>query len=229
MGRFSAFGFLERAVEHLIDWRLVLRRDGWKSLLSKVWLDARKLPCRRLEYFLMAVPLDQPLPDLPCQNNVEVRPFLPSDLDFVRNENLPSEARMCVRRLAAGQEGLTALLDGELAGYAWLCRDDSLARIDLPMGSDEIMFTDAFTAPRFTGRGVNTRVALASLRRAKDLHLRRLIAYIRTDNLPSQAVWLGKMNGRVFAKLEFERVWTRRRTRIIEVSSPDELGEESAE
>jgi hypothetical protein len=128
---------------------------------------------------------------------------------------------MCARRLAAGQEGLTALLDGEIAGYAWLCRDDSLARVDLPVGPDEIMFTDAFTAPSLTDRGVNTCIALASLRRAKDLRLRRLIGYIRTDNLPSLAVWLGKMNGRVVAKLDFERVWTRRRTRIIELRSAD--------
>lgn len=219
MSNFSGFRFSRRALEHLVDWRHVLHRDGWSSFLKKVRQDARKLPRRKTEYIIMEVPLDHPFPDPPCLSLVEVRPFTSADLESVRKQFLPSEAAMCARRLAAGHEGLTAVLDGEFAGCCWLCRDDSLERADLSIGADEVLFTDAFTAPRFRGQGVNTSLALASLRRGKQLHLRRLIAYIRTDNAASQAVWLGKLNGRVFAKLEFKRVWTGRRTRISKVRS----------
>ena len=219
MSNFSGFRFSRRALEHLVDWRHVLHRDGWSSFLKKVRQDARKLPRRKVEYIIMEVPLEHPFPNPPCLSFVEVRPFTSADLEFVRKEFLPSEAAMCARRLAAGHEGLIAVLDGEIAGCCWLCRDDSLERADLPIGTDEVLFTDAFTAPRFRGQGVNTSLALASLRRARQLHLRRLIGYIRTDNTASQAVWLGKLNGRVFAKLEFKRVWTGRRTRITNVHS----------
>jgi GNAT superfamily N-acetyltransferase len=204
-------------VEHVIDWGFLARRAGWRPLIFKVRDVVRTLPRRRLRYIVMGVALDSPFPVSAGLENIEVRPFIPSDLHFVRREHLPSEAAMCARRLAAGQEGLTAVLDGEPAGYAWLCRNDALERVDLPMTSDEVMFTDAFTAPRFRGRGVNTSLALASLRWARELRYSRLIGYIEAGNGASLNVWLGKMGGRVFQRLEFERVWARRRTRRIEI------------
>lgn len=217
MKRRRAWGSLNRLFEHVIDWGFLALRAGWRPLISKVRDMVRTLPRRRLEYIVMAVYLDSPFPAPPDRENIEVRPFLPSDLHFVRREHLPSEAAMCGRRLAAGQEGLTAVLDGEPAGYAWLCRNDALERVDLPMKSDEVMFTDAFTAPRFRGRGVNTSLACASLRRARQLGCSRLIGYIEAGNGASLNVWLGKMGGRVFQRLEFERIWTRRRTQRIEI------------
>lgn len=211
-------------VEHVIDWGFLARRDGCRPLISKVRDVVRTLPRRRLEYIVMGVPLDSSFSAPARPENIEIRPFIPSDLDFVRREHLPSEAAMCGRRLAVGQEGLTAVLESEPAGYAWLCRNDALERVDLPVKSDEVMFTDAFTAPRFRGRGVNTSLALASLQRARKLGCSRLIGYIEAGNGASLYVWLGKMGGRVFQRLEFERIWARRRTRRIEIRTAEPSG-----
>ena len=100
------------------DWNCLIQRRGWKRALPQIGEEIIALPYRRIKFVVVARSLLEPLPDLKPKIPVTVRPFEPADLGFVRQERLPSEVRLCIRRLELGHHGLVACIDGAAAGYA---------------------------------------------------------------------------------------------------------------
>jgi len=207
-----------RLPELLADWRHLVRCDGWKVAAPRIGREIVSLPYRHLRFVVVTRDLQQPLPDLQAKVALQIRPFEHSDLDFVRRENLPSEANLCARRLEHGHYGLVACLEhrehsaSSVVGYAWAAMDLSLERVDLKLAPGEVMVTDAFTAPACRGKGVQTALALARLRLLRDRGYKRVVAYIETGNEPSLAVWR-KVGAEVTAHLDFVRIGFWRRTR----------------
>lgn len=205
-------GWRQRLSEIWADWRLLVQRDGWRAAWPQIRRELLTLPYRRMEYLVLARPLDESLPPVQAKVPLEFRPFTPEDLEFVRREHLPTEAALCARHLALGHDGLAACLNGAIVGYAWSCADTSLERIELKLAPGDILLTDAFTAPAARGQGVQTALSLARLHAARARGYRRAITYIEIHNTPSLTVWQKKLGAIVLAHLIFRRVGFWRQT-----------------
>lgn len=206
--------WIYRLIELMIDWKHLIIRDGLKSTWIIVLKELIQLPYRHIEYVILACPLSELIAKFESKLTVEIRPFLKSDLDYVRQEFLPSEANICDQRLKIGHRGLVATLNNDTVGYCWLCTDDDLERVDLSIQPGDILITDSFTSPSVRGRGVQTQIGVAALRYATELGFKRLIMYIEVNNAPSLAVWQKKFRGKVIGHIDFKRIGFWRRTRI---------------
>jgi ribosomal protein S18 acetylase RimI-like enzyme len=203
--------WLKRLLELLVDWQYLFRRDSWQAALPQVVKAITNLPCRRLQFVIVARSLLTPLPDLPAKITLDMRPFTLADLDFVRQTNLPSEANLCAQRLQLGHRGLVACVNSRVAGYAWGCTDTSLEKVDLKIEPGDVLCTDAFTDPVFRGQGIQTTLSLARLRLFQELGYQRAMAYIEVNNKPSLAVWR-KVGGEVIGHIGFKRIGFWRQT-----------------
>ncbi len=210
--------WLSRMGELIQDWQFLIHRDGWRAAWRQIGPEILALPYRRIEFVVVAYSLTQPIPEARARASVTVRPFTAADLDFVRREHLPSEAHLCAQRLARGHDGLAACIDGQIVGYAWSCTDTSLERVELPMMPGDVLFTDAFTAPAARGQGVQTVLSTARLRAAQENGYQRVIAYIKTDNAPSLAVWQKKMGATTIARITFTRIGPWRKTTCVNLT-----------
>lgn len=203
-----------RLAELIKDWSYLIQRDGWRSTLPTFWQEVAGLPYRHAQFIVVARSLEEPLPDLKPKIELEIRLFEPADVELVRQIDRPSVARACVRRLERGHKGLIALREGQPAGYAWGCAeiDPTLERVDLKLEFGDVLCVDAFTAPAFRGKGIQTTLSLARFRLFHDLGYRRAIAYIERNNSPSLAVWR-KVGSQEVGRIDFERIGPWRRTR----------------
>jgi RimJ/RimL family protein N-acetyltransferase len=158
----------------------------------------------------------EPLPDLEPKIALEIRPIELVDLEWVRQINRPSEARALARRLACGQKGLIALFQRQPVGYAWGCAevDPALERVQLMLRPGDALYVDAYTAPAFRGRGIQTALLLTRLRLFRDLGYRRVVAYIEKRNAPSLAVWR-KVGSQEIGQIDFLRIGPWRCTRYL--------------
>lgn len=204
--------FGQRIIEVIVDWIFFIRRDGFKPTFSILLKETA--PFRRIKFVLVSRALSRALPEFKFSQSIVIRPFLPADLEIVRRENRPSEAKLLERRLEQKHPGLTALVEGEMAGYSWLSPDMSLERFKLDLAQGDVLFTDAFVFPSFRRRGVNTALVRAKLELARDLGYKRIIAYIEEDNTPSLAVWCKKMGAEVLGRLEYRRIGLWRKVRF---------------
>lgn len=71
---------------------------------------------------------------------------------------------------------------------------------------------DAYRAPAFRGRGVQTALTLARFRLFRDLGYRREVTYIEQRNDPSLAVWR-KAGSQVVGHVDYIRIGPWRRLR----------------
>lgn len=204
--------WVDRLTELIHDWRYLTRRDGWRSAMPEVMRDIVKLPYLHTKFVVLARSLSEPLPDLQPKLALEIREFEPDDVDLVRQINRPSEAQACAQRLILGHKGLVAWYDDRMIGYGWVCTDTTLERIPVPLNPGDMLCTNAYTAPAFRGRGVQTALVLARLRLLRDLGYRRAIVYIVEDNHPSLAVWR-KVGSQVIERGDFRRIGPWRRIR----------------
>ena len=198
-------GWLGRFKALMGDWRYHIKEEGWRSALPRVASSIVQLPYCHLKFVLLTRSLLEPLPDLSPKIPLEIRPFQPADLDFARKEFLPSEAGLCEQHIHLGHHGLVACLDGQVAGYGWGCTDTVLERIDLKLEPGDVLCTDAFTAPAFRGKGVQTTISLARLRAFQEAGYKRAVAYIEIHNKPSLAVWK-KIGAEVISQIDFKRI-----------------------
>jgi len=201
----------ERLKELGEDWVYRLKRDGWAWGMRQAFADALALPYRHLQFVIVARSLLEPLPDFQPEIPLDIRPFQTADLNFVRRRHLPSEAKLCQQRMRRGDYGLTACYQGETAGYAWACVDTNLERVTLKLLPGDALCTDAFTAPNFRQKGVQTALTVARLQLLQDKGYKRAIAYIETRNHPSLAVWR-KLGAKVISRIDFKRIGLRRIT-----------------
>jgi GNAT superfamily N-acetyltransferase len=201
----------------MADWRHLLKRDGWKSILSPILKDIVTLPCRRIKYVVLTLDLSKDLPELEAAQDIEIRHFQSSDLSFVHEEFLPSEANLCRRRLQAGHIGFVAVHQGRPVAYSWLCGDIGLERVKIDLSPGDILATDSFTSPDFRKQGFQSAIASAKIRYACEAGYDRVIAYIEEDNGPSRFIWEQKLGSELKGYLVFQRVGLRRHTRYREI------------
>jgi GNAT superfamily N-acetyltransferase len=181
-----------------------------------VGLEVARLPFRHLSYVLVTRSLHEPLPDLQPKIALEIRPFTQGDLVAARTMDRPSEARLCVRRLAEGHQGLLALHGGRPVGYAWGCKEmnPELERVPLQLDSGDVLCTDVFTVPAYRGQGVQTALTLARFHLFRNLGYRRAFCYIEAGNSPSLAVWQRKLGCTTAGRIDFLRVGSWYRVRL---------------
>jgi GNAT superfamily N-acetyltransferase len=198
---------LDRLSELMEDWSYLIRRGGARSAWPAMGVEIARLPYRHLRFLIVACSLTAPLPDLQPKIPLAIRPFEQADLQCVRQIDRPSEARACARRLEWGHTGLLAQYQGQMIGYAWACTEvnPSLERVQLTLAPDEVLCVDAYTAPAFRGKGVQTALTLARCRLFGDRGYRRALAYIERRNGPSLAVWR-KLGGQAIGEIEFRRI-----------------------
>jgi GNAT superfamily N-acetyltransferase len=205
--------WVSRLAEFVEDWNYLVRRYGWQATLPVVGQEIAKLPYRNLRFAVPACSLLE-LPDLQPKIPLEIREFKLSDLALAREMNRPSEARSYSRRLARGHKGLIAFHDDEPAGYAWGCAeiDPALERAYWELDPGDVFCVDAYTAPAFRGKGVQTALTLARFRFFRDLGYRRAVAFIEIHNHPSLAVWR-KFRSETIGYIDFRRIGPWRRVR----------------
>jgi GNAT superfamily N-acetyltransferase len=205
-----------RLAEIFQDWFFLMRRDGRGAALSAVRRELIRLPYRHLIFTVVARTLPEPLPDLQPKIALEIRDFLESDVDLVKQINRPSEACLCARRLTYGHKGLVALHNGQIAGYAWGAStiEPELERVRLALTPGDVLCIDAFTVPTFRGKGVQTALTAARFRLFGALGYQRAVAYIESNNHPSLAVWK-KFDSEVTGRVDFLRIGPWRRTRYL--------------
>jgi GNAT superfamily N-acetyltransferase len=218
----------ERLEELIIDWKYLIQRDGLNAALPTVVQEISLLPYRHLIFSIVSRSLTEPFPDLQPKIPLEIRPFQPADVGFVREMDRPSEANQCAQRLARGHSGLIALHQGRPAGYAWGYTEEyaQMDKVPLKLEPGDVLCSDVFTHPSFRGQGVQTALSLTRFKMFKDLGLRRAICFIENRNGPSLAVWQRKLGGQVIGHFDFVRVgnWYRvRRYGFEDMNRPVDL------
>ncbi|MEW6443897.1 MAG: GNAT family N-acetyltransferase [bacterium] len=197
--------WIDRVTDLAADWRFVHLSRGWKPGLSWLGRQLAMLPYRQLRFFVLSRSLAEPMPEPAQKIALKVRPFAPGDLEWVRREIFPSEARLFQRRLERGHMGFVACHGERIVGYSWACTDTTLERLELRLEPGDVLFTDSFTVPAFRGRGVQTMLSLERLCAFRERGYARAILYIEVHNTPSLAVWR-KLEAQVLARVRFRRV-----------------------
>lgn len=198
----------QRLNELIEDWNYLFRREGVLSAFPIVCLEIARLPYRHIKFFVLERLLTEPLPDLPSRIDLEIRPFDRSILELVEGINRPSEARQCARHLECGHQGLAALHQNQLAGYAWGCAEvnSRTEKVRIKLNPGDVLCTDVYTNPAFRNQGVQTALSLARFRLFRDLGFLKAICYIEVRNAPSLAVWQRKLGGQIVGKVDFLRI-----------------------
>jgi len=209
--------WVSRFIELTADWRHLVKRDGWKSILSPILKEIVTLPYRRIKYVVLTLDLSKNLPKLEAAQPVEIRHFISSDLFFVHEEFLPSEANLCRLRLQAGHIGFVAVYQGRPVAYSWLCEDMGLERVKMDLSPGDVLATDSFTSPDFRKMGFQSAIASRKVRYARDSGYDRVIVYIDEGNTPSRFIWENKLGSELTGRLVFQRVGFRRRTHYNKV------------
>lgn len=199
---------IRRLSEFIEDWIYFIKRDGLKPGLSLIVSDLAQLPYRRLRFVILARSLLDPFPGWLPKAQLLIRPFEQSDLDFVRQIDRSSEARLCAQRLVEGHKGLIAFCEGQPVGYTWGSTDidTQLERVHPQLSSGDFLCTDSYTSPAFRGRGIQTALTLARFDLFRELGYRRAISYIEINNKPSLTVWQKKFNSQTIGYIDFTRV-----------------------
>jgi GNAT superfamily N-acetyltransferase len=201
-------GTLNRLSEFMEDWAAFTKHEGFRSSLALIRTDLLSLPYRRLKFVIVASSLLAPLPNWQPKIPVVIRQFVPADLDWVRQVDRPSEARLCAQRLAQGHHGLAAVCNQQPAGYAWGSPDlqTRLERVHPGLVEGDFLCTDAFTCPAFRGQGIQTALTLARFQLFQKLGYRRAVSTIDIHNQPSLAVWQRKLGGKTIGTIDFMRI-----------------------
>ena len=199
---------LRRLLELFEDWASVIRKDGFWSAIPVIGQDITRLPYRHLKFFVFERSLTETIPEIHPQLELEIRPFVQSDLQFAKQMNLPSEVRQCKRHLESGHKGLIAFYQGQPTGYAWGCADvnPEIEKVPIQLEPGDVLCTDVFTDPVYRGKGVQTTLSLVRFEVFKDLGFRRAICYIEIQNVPSLAVWQRKLGARKIGTIDFIRI-----------------------
>ncbi len=208
--------WIRRLHELWSDWVYMVGKEGWERGGKYFFRSLLRMPYRHLKFTLFARSLSEPIQANGERGLYEIRSFESADLDFVRKIHLPSEAKLCEKRLKAGHYGLVASLNENAVAYIWLCTDDSLERLKLPMSPDDLLLTDLFTTSEFRGKGIGSELACASLRMAQDMRFKRVLVYILNNNGPSLALWQRKMGAKIIGEIDFKRWGFWRKYRIQE-------------
>jgi GNAT superfamily N-acetyltransferase len=206
-----------RLKELIEDWCFLFQRgERWAAALT-ILRELAQLPYRHMRFVIVNRSLTDPLPDLQPRIALEVRDFSWADVELVRHVHRPSEARLCARRLERGHIGVVAFHRGQPAGYAWASSqmDPNLERVNIELQPRDAFCVDAYTAPAFRGQGVQTALAIARLRRLRDLGFLSMLAYIEEGNNPSLAVWQRKLGGQVVGHMDFLRIGPWRRVHYM--------------
>lgn len=98
-------------------------------------------------------------PDFQPQAGLTIRPGSAADLDRLADDLPPSSIRSLHARLDQGQLVFIAEVDGDVAGYAWMCTQaDSRAAREhgLDLGPGEGLHWDSRTFERYRRQGVYT-------------------------------------------------------------------------
>lgn len=204
---------IHRFSELTEDWEYFMKRLGFKSGLPLILVDMVRLPYRHLKFEILARSLLIPFPEWQPKIKIDIRPFERADLDFARQIDRPSEAKLCARRLDLGHRGLIAFCEGQPAGYSWGSTDTQtqLERVHIALEQGDVLCSDAFTAPAFRGRGIQTGLTLARFHLFGNLGCRRAVSYIEIRNHASLAVWKRKYGSQVIGSIDYLRIgsWNR--------------------
>ena len=197
-----------RLAELIEDWKYMFCHDKAFHALPSIGLEIFGLFYRHLRFLVIARSLSDPIPDFRPMLSLEVRPFEQDDLKKVREVNRPSEVKQCALRLERRHQGVIALNNGNLAGYAWGYTEvyPQLERVAIELQPGDILCNDVFTNPVYRGKGVQTALTIARFRLFRDLGFRRAICYIETNNTPSLSVWQRKLGGLAVGSIDFMRI-----------------------
>lgn len=200
--------FSKKVLDLTNDWIYILNRDGFFLSIPLIIQDILRIPYRHLKFFVFERSLDQPLPDLYPRIALQIRPFIQTDLEFVKTIDRPSEARHCQLHLESGHRGLIAFHNDKPAGYGWGCEtvNPEIEKVPIKLEQGDFLCTDVYTNPIFRGQGVQTALSLARFRMFQELGLTRAICYIGIHNAPSIAVWERKLGGKKIESIDFIRI-----------------------
>lgn len=221
-----------RVFEILQDWRYIFRRYSLRFALSALYLDIARLTYQHLRLYIFTCSLREPLPLLQPNNLLEVYRFESSHLEMVRSTDQPSHALLCERQLRLKNYGLIAIHEGQYAGYAWGSEPANREKdhIHRQFETGDILCDNAYTVPKFRGKGVQTALTLARFKIFRELGYKRAICYIEVNNKPSLTVWQNKFKAQVAGEIDFLRIgpWYRVRSKMkSEPSKPITHSEES--
>lgn len=169
----------------------------------------------------MVYPLLKPFLDYQPTIALNIRPFVHSDLEIVREIHRPSAAKQCARRLTNRHIGLIALSHGKPAGYAWVFVDvdPKLERVKLTLEPDDIYGAYAYTAPYFRRHGVHTALTHERLKIFRDMGYKRAICVIDINNAPLLSVWQRKFSRLSLGYIDLIRIGPWYQVRYIEEHS----------
>ena len=180
-----------RLAELIEDWRNNFKVYPWRHALSAMFKRLLQLPYRHTHYLVFAIPLPENLPDLSAfhfADSTVIRRFVSQDVAEVAKISRPSEARLCAKRLARGQIGLSAIHNNRLVGFSWACAeiDPTIDKFEFNLEPLDYFALHAYTSPSFRRRGIQTSMALTQYKIFSEMGYKRAICHIRKNNQPSQ-------------------------------------------
>lgn len=199
------------------DWKFLVNQKGFRIALPEIASDVIHLPYRHIKFYILEYPLSNLPIDIPPKISIIIRPLDFNDIPLIMKINRPSEAKQCKRRLNNGDKGLVAVYQDEVVGYAWGTSDikPDVEKVPIVLKPNDFLCTDMFTATKFRGKGIQTSLSLARFRLYKDLGFKNAICYIEINNKPSLAVWKNKFKARIIGKINFLRMVSCYKIRIL--------------
>jgi GNAT superfamily N-acetyltransferase len=214
--------WLSRFCDLSKDWYYAIKQDGFQKAVPLIIDELKQLPYRKAEFAILIRPVTMPCPAYTPKIDLNIRPLTEADLDYIAQIDRPSEVKACADRLAAGHRGLIAFHEGQPVGHAWTSTDfdADMERIDIGLKPGDLYCTDAYTAPAFRGKGIQTALTIARLELARDWGYQRTVCFIRRDNVASMAVWQRKLRAKVIGCFDFTRLGIWRKTIVREDLMP---------
>jgi GNAT superfamily N-acetyltransferase len=164
----------------------------------------------------------QSWPDYEAQERLTIRRGAEADLARLARRMPPSSIRTFRARLDEGQIMFIAEVDGELAGYAWMCtRTDSHAAKShgLELKPGEGLHWDSATFPEFQRQGIYTALQRFSRAFMKSRGYSRVYGGADTSN-PAPLRMMKKLGLKPVRLLRLRRILGRER-RWVEAIPPD--------
>ena len=193
------------------DLRAQTQRDGWRRTSRWLAESLVSLPYCRIEYTVFARSLLEPFPVAKPRLPVTLRPAAAADLARFEGLVPPSELRHFAHRLARGRYCFLALDVDNLAAYCWATTkvDFGIDNLRMQLQPEDTYVDDAFTAPAFRRKGIQTAVHLYRLEYMRNLGCQRAILIVDAKNTASQHL-VRKLGYQEVDHLSFRRILGKR-------------------
>jgi ribosomal protein S18 acetylase RimI-like enzyme len=179
----------------------LLSAAGWLAEVS------RTAPYNRINWLVMARPLDLPIAPFEPRIPVEWRLAPPADLSLIADLVPPSEFAYLQRRLLQGRICIMAIHENKAVGCGWMTDKVTfdIDNLEIPLRKGDAYMDDLYVDAAYRSHGIGGALNAKRLEYLRSQNFNRALGIVRSDNEP--ALTLNRRNGWVEVdRMTFRRI-----------------------